>query len=76
MSATAKDAARDLIERLPDDATWDDIYYRLYVRQSIEAGLADVAAGRVIPHEEVVARLLRDRQRRNQPRTGSSEPTE
>ena len=58
MSATAKNAAKDLIERLPDEASWEDIYYGLYVRQKIEAGLADVAAGRVTPHEEVRARLL------------------
>lgn len=27
-----------LIERLPDDATWDDVHYEVYVRQSIKAG--------------------------------------
>lgn len=62
-TASAKDAARDIIERLPEEATWDDIHYELYVRQKIEAGLADVAAGRVTPHEEIKAQLL-DRKRR------------
>ncbi|MEW6350051.1 MAG: hypothetical protein AB1646_13375 [Thermodesulfobacteriota bacterium] len=45
-TATVKDKARKLIEELPDDASWDDLMYRIYVRQAIEAGLADVEAGR------------------------------
>ena len=52
-----KAEARRLIDRLPDDATWDDLMYEIYVRQAIEAGLADVEAGRVVPHEEVRERL-------------------
>jgi predicted transcriptional regulator len=52
-----KAEARRLIDQLPDDATWDDLMYEIYVRQAIDAGLADVEAGRVIPHEEVRARL-------------------
>jgi predicted transcriptional regulator len=53
----AKAHARETIERLPDDASWDDVMYELYVRESIDAGLADVAAGRTSPHEQVRARL-------------------
>ena len=55
---SAKDAARQIIERLPEQATWDDIMYELYVKQKIEEGLADIEAGRTIPHEEVKAELL------------------
>jgi len=47
MSSTLnKDDARTLIDRLPDDATWDDLMHEIYVRQAIEAGLADSRAGR------------------------------
>lgn len=56
--ATAKEAARQLIDHLPEQATWDQIIYELYVKQKIEAGLADVRAGRTISHEEVKAELL------------------
>jgi len=63
MATTAKHVAIELIEQLPDDASWEDILYTLYVRQQIEAGREDVAAGRVTPHEEVRAQLL-DRKRR------------
>lgn len=58
--ATPKEAARQLIDRLPDQATWDDIMYELYVKEKIEAGLADIEAGRTIPHEQVKAELLGD----------------
>jgi predicted transcriptional regulator len=49
----AKEAVRDLLDRLPDDCTVEDVLYHLYVLQSVERGQADVAAGRTIPHEEV-----------------------
>lgn len=53
----AKAHAREIIERLPEPASWDDVMYELYVRESIDAGLADVAAGRTIPHDQVRVRL-------------------
>lgn len=53
----AKSHAREIIDRLPESASWDDVMYELYVRESIDAGLADVAEGRTIPHEQVRARL-------------------
>lgn len=34
-----KEEARRLIEKLPDDATWDDVIHEIYVRQAVEAGL-------------------------------------
>ena len=30
-----KSATRELVESLPDDASWDDVMYRVYVRQAI-----------------------------------------
>ena len=42
-----------MIESLPDDVTTDGILYELYVRTSIEAGFADIEAGRTVSHEEV-----------------------
>ena len=46
-----------MIQRLPKDCTLDDIQYHLYVRQMVEHGIADIEAGRVIPHEEAVQRM-------------------
>lgn len=61
MSITVKDEAHRLIDTLPDEATWDDVMYRLYVRQSVEHGLKDSEAGRVTPVEDVRARLRHGR---------------
>lgn len=59
-ASSVKTEARRLVDALPDDATWDDVMYRLYVRQSIERGLEDSDAGRTVSHDEV-KQLLRDR---------------
>jgi len=42
-----KNEARRLLDRLPDDVTWYEIMHAIYVRQSIEAGLADSKSGKV-----------------------------
>jgi predicted transcriptional regulator len=60
--ATPKQAAKELIEHLPDQASWNDIMYELYVKQKIEAGLKAVAEGRTVPHEEVKRRLMDKKQ--------------
>ena len=39
------------------DATWDDVMYRVYVRQAVEAGRDDAAADRLIDVEEVRRRF-------------------
>lgn len=52
-----KTAARDAIDQLPDDASWDDVMYRIYVRQKIDAGLRDVENGRTMTTAEVRRRF-------------------
>lgn len=52
-----KPDARRLVEGLPDSATWDDLAYEVYVRQAIEAGIADGEAGRTMNHEDAMARV-------------------
>jgi predicted transcriptional regulator len=52
-----KTEAHRLVEGLPESATWDDLAYEVYVRQAIETGLAEVAAGRVVDHDEAIARV-------------------
>lgn len=48
-----KQAVLELAKALPDECTWDDVMYRIYVRQKIEAGLNDAEEGRLFSHEEV-----------------------
>ena len=42
-----KEEAKRLVEKLPEDMTWDDLMHEIFVRQSIEIGLVDSQAGRV-----------------------------
>lgn len=55
---TAKQAAQQLIDQVPDQASWDDIMYELYVKQKLEKGLKAVDDGRTVSHEEAKRRLL------------------
>ena len=52
-----KQEAHRLIEQLPETATWDDLMYEIYVRQAIEAGLADSEAGRTLDVKEIRAKF-------------------
>ena len=52
-----KSAARHLLDGLPDDATWDDVMYRVYVRQAIDAGRRDAAEGQLVDVAEVRRRF-------------------
>ena len=56
---TAKEEVRRILDALPDDATLEDIQYRIYVRQAVAAGIRDVNEGRVISQEEVERRMSR-----------------
>ena len=55
----AKSKVRELLDRLPDDCSVEDVLYHLYVVQQVEAGLDDADAGRVTPHDLVVRELRR-----------------
>jgi len=45
---TVKENAKILINSLPDNSTWDDIMYEIYMKQKIEKGLNDIKTGKVI----------------------------
>ena len=56
---STKKQALDIIRKLPERATWDDIMYEIYVRKKIDAGMKAADEGRVVSHEEVKKRFLR-----------------
>ena len=56
-SPTVKGEALRLVEQLPDDATWDDVLYQMYVAQAVETGLKDCRDGRLVPVSDVRRRL-------------------
>ncbi|MGV1108345.1 hypothetical protein KM317_00565 [Xanthomonas translucens pv. arrhenatheri] len=56
-----KTEAEQLVRSLPEQASWDDLMYEIYVRQKIEQGLRAAEEGRVVPHDEVRRRFALDR---------------
>jgi hypothetical protein len=57
MEQDLKEEAKRLIDSLPQLTSWDELIYEIYVRQTIEAGLADSEAGRTQPVEAVRERF-------------------
>jgi predicted transcriptional regulator len=55
--ATVKEEVRRMIESLPDDATWEDVQYSIYVRERIERGRRQAADGKVLDQDEVERRM-------------------
>ena len=51
-----KKEAHRLIDRMPPESTWDDLIHEIYVRETIERGLADSNAGRTKDVKEVRAK--------------------
>jgi len=52
---SVKEQAHKIIDGLPENATWEDVIDRMYVREAIEAGIADADAGRVVDVSEIRA---------------------
>ena len=61
---SVKLAAKAVLDTLPEDASWEDVQYHLYVRQQIEAGLEDEVAGRLIDTAEMRQRLVEHKNHR------------
>ena len=58
MTESAKRAAIELIERLPEDASLEDIMYELYFRERVGRGLQEWREGKAAPHSEVIRDAL------------------
>jgi len=54
---TIKQKAHQLLDKLPDSASWEDVMYRIYVRQAIEAGFKDSDQARTTDVSEVRKRF-------------------
>ncbi|HUU09987.1 MAG TPA: hypothetical protein VM431_05550 [Phycisphaerae bacterium] len=53
----AKEAAKHVIDAMPDDASMDDIIHALYVRAKFEHGEREIREGRGVPHEQAKEQL-------------------
>lgn len=54
---TTKEAILEMIRNLPDNVTVADVMAELYFRQKVDQGLAELDAGKGIPHEKARERL-------------------
>jgi len=52
-----KREAHELIDALPDSATWEDVAYEVELRASVERGRADSDAGRIVAVEDLMKEL-------------------
>jgi predicted transcriptional regulator len=55
--ATVKKELLEWVESLPDECTWEDLHYFLYVREKVSEGLQDAENGRVVSHDEAKRRM-------------------
>jgi predicted transcriptional regulator len=53
-----REEAQKLIEALPEETSWDDLIYQMYVRKKIAKGIEAAEQGRVVAHEEVKKQFL------------------
>jgi hypothetical protein len=53
-----KEEAKKLIDRLPDQATWDDILYEFYVKKKLAVAMKAAEEGSVVSHKDAKKRLL------------------
>lgn len=54
---TTRERILEALASLPEDATFDDAIERLVFLAKIEAGLAELDAGKGVPHDEAKRRL-------------------
>jgi predicted transcriptional regulator len=54
---TEKQVVIDAIQRLPDEATLDEIQEEIAILAAVRQAEEDVDAGRFVPHDEVKQRI-------------------
>ena len=52
-----KKQAHDVINKLPDNCSWEDVQYHLYAVEKIQQGLESIENGCTVSHEDVKNRL-------------------
>lgn len=57
--SNAKDEVIQLVQKLPADATFEDIQYHIYVREKVEKGLKDIQEGRTLSQAQVEEKMAK-----------------
>ena len=64
LATSPKRNSLDLIQRMREDASYEEIIYELNFLQKVDRGAEDIAEGRTTSHEEVgheLAKWLKDK---------------
>lgn len=57
MSSVKKEAIK-IVNNLPEDATWEDLIYQIYVKEKVEKSIKEVDEGNVLSHDQAKKRLM------------------
>ena len=55
--SSPKEEVRKMLDKIPNDSSFEDIQYHIYVREKIERGLKDVQEERILSQEEVEKKM-------------------
>jgi len=55
--AVVKQEAQEMIQNLPDNCTYEDIQYHLYVVEKIKNGMSRAKSGEVSSHQDAKKRM-------------------
>ena len=55
--STPKSEVSSMLEALPDDSSFEDIQYHLYVLEKVKRGIERAESEGAVSHEDVKARL-------------------
>jgi len=56
---TAKEAVLDILKYAPADVTFEELQYRIFIREKMERGLRAIEEGDFVTSEEMEAELNR-----------------
>jgi len=56
---SAKEEIRRMLDALPDDATWEDVQYSIYIRERIERGRREADEQKIVEQDEIELRMKR-----------------
>jgi hypothetical protein len=49
----SKQEVLDVVNSLPDDVSFEDVLYNLYMMSHIQSGLSDIREGRTLTQDEI-----------------------
>jgi predicted transcriptional regulator len=52
-----KEEIQRLLDTLPDETSFEDMQYHIYVRQAIQRGLDAASRGELVEHDEIERRM-------------------